>query len=169
MVFFLSSERFKDDMLNDNVADEYVKTAIMIAQQELVELLGDALYNKLEDMTSDGTIDGTVYQDLLNSFIVPMLEFRSMAELCVITSYKVGNIGLFQNYDQNANSNTLDTICFVEKHWSDKAEFYRHRLIKYLNKNCALFPEYRCSCENLSGPSENKVINTGIWLGGTKH
>ena len=166
MVFFLSSERLKADLLNDNVADEYIKSAIMIAQQELVELLGDTLYNKLEDMVTDGSIEDSPYQELLDSFVVPMLEFRSMAELCVITSFKVGNIGMYQNYDQNANSNELSTVKYIEKHWTDKAEFYRNRLVKFLEKNTSTYPEYKCNCENLSGPSDNKVVNTGLWLGG---
>lgn len=166
MVFFLSSERLKADLLNSNVSDEYIKSAVMIAQQELVELLGDTLYNKLTEMVTDSSIDGTPYQELLDSFIVPMLEFRSMAELCVITSYKVGNIGLYQNYDNNANSNELSTVKYIEKHWTDKAEFYRNRLVKFLERNTLTYPEYKCSCENLSGPSDNKVVNTGIWLGG---
>lgn len=166
MVFFLSSERLKADLLNSNVSDEYIKSAVMIAQQELVELLGDTLYNKLTEMVSDGSIEDTPYQELLDSFIVPMLEFRSMAELCVITSYKVGNIGLYQNFDNNANSNELSTVKYIEKHWTDKAEFYRNRLVKFLERNTLAYPEYKCSCENLSGPSDNKVVNTGIWLGG---
>lgn len=166
MVYFLSSERLKSDFANENISDEYIKSAVMIAQQELVELLGDTLYNKLEDMVTDGSIEDSPYQELLDSFVVPMLEFRSMAELCVITSFKVGNIGMYQNYDQNASSNELSTVKYIEKHWTDKAEFYRNRLVKFLEKNTSTYPEYKCSCENLSGPSENNLLKTGLFLGG---
>ena len=169
MVFFLSSERLKADLLNSNVSDEYIKSAVIISQQDLMEMIGDSLYNKLAEMVTDGTIEDTPYQELLDSFVVPYLEFKAMSELCFITSYKVGNIGLYQNYDNNANSNELSTVRYVQKHWEDKAEYYRNRLIKFLNRNLDLYPEFKCNCENLSGPSDNKVVNTGIWLGGTRH
>ena len=67
MVFFLSSERLKADLLNDNVADEYIRSAIITVQQDLTELLGDCLYSKLEEMVEDETINGTGYQELLDS------------------------------------------------------------------------------------------------------
>ena len=135
MVFFLSSERLKADLLNDNVADEYIRSAIITVQQDLTELLGDCLYSKLEEMVEDETINGTVYQELLDSYIVPFLEFCAMAELVLTTSFKVGNIGLFSNYDANANQNELSTVKYVEKHYRQKAEFYRNRMVKYLAKN----------------------------------
>lgn len=166
MVFFLSSERLKADLLNDNVADENIKSAVIISQQDLMEMIGDSLYNKLAEMVTDGTIEDTPYQELLDSFIVPYLEFKAMSELCFITSYKVGNIGLYQNYDNNANSNELSTIKYVQHHWEQKGEFYRNRMIKYLNQNKDKFPEYTCGCQNLTNPSENSITKTVLWLGG---
>lgn len=166
MVLFLSSERLKNDLLNDNVDDNYVRSATIIVQRDLRELIGDSLYEKLEDMVDNDTIEGTPYQELLDSFVVPYLEFNAMAELCVTTSLKIGNIGLYQNFDQNANSTELPTIKYVQKHWEQKGEFYRNRLVKYLNQNKDKFPEYTCSCQNLTNPSENSITKTGIWLGG---
>ena len=143
MVFFLSSERLKADLLNDNVADEYIRSAIIT------------------------TISGTVYQELLDSYIVPFLEFCAMAELVLTTSFKVGNIGLYSNYDANANQNELSTVKYVEKHYRQKAEFYRNRMVKYLAKNKDSFPEYDvCGCDSITNPSTNTITKTGIWLGG---
>ena len=166
MTLFLSSERLKADLLNDNVDDSYIRSATIIAQQELLEMIGDTLFNKLSEMVDNDIIEGTPYQKLLDDFIVPYLEFKVMGELCVTTSLKIGNIGLYQNFDQNANSTELPTVKYISTHYEQKAEFYRNRLIKYLNKNLDIYPEFRCNCENLSGPSDNKIVKCGLWLGG---
>lgn len=164
---FLTSERLKADFANDNVADEYIRSAILIVQQELVETIGDCLYGALEDKVADNTINGTPYQVLLDDYIVPFLEFNAMAELCVLTSFKTGNIGTFTNYDQNASNNELSTVKYIQNHWAQKGEFYRNRLLKYLDKNKSDFPEWnRCGCDGLTNPSDNSITKTNIWLGG---
>lgn len=168
MTLFLSSERLKADLLNDNVADEYVRSATIIAQRDLRELLGDCLYTALEGMVDDEHIDGTIYQELLDSYIVPWLEFRAMGELCVLTSFKVGNIGLYQNFDQNANQNELNTVKYIQNYWASKAEYYRNRLIKFLDQNADDVPQWKeCGyCNAITKPSHNNITRTGIWLGG---
>lgn len=168
MTLFLSSERLKNDLLNDNVADEYIRSATIIAQRDLRELLGDCLYEALENKVESDELDGTVYQELLDGFIVPWLEFRAMGELCVLTSFKVGNIGVFSNYDQNANQNELGTVKYIQNYWAQKAEYYRNRLVKFLDRNADEVPEWKdcCNCGVITSPSHNNITRTGIWLGG---
>lgn len=166
MVFFLSSERLKADLLNDNVADEYIRSATVIVQRDLRELLGDSLYTALEDRVENQTVEDTIYQELLDSFIVPWMEFKAMGELCVLTSFKVGNIGVYTNYDQNANQNELPAVKYIQNYWAQKAEYYRNRLVKFLDKNVEYIPEWKCNCDNITNPSHYSVVNTGIWLGG---
>lgn len=167
MVFFLSSERLKADFANDNIADEYIKSANITAHNYLREMIGDNLYQTLENMVTDGSIEESVYQTLLDDFIVPYLEFTVMGEMCVLTSFKTGNIGVFSNYDQNANQNELPTVKYVEKYWSQRAEFYRGRLLKFLDKHQEDYPEWRCGCTDEITPASNETITrTGIFLGG---
>lgn len=168
MVLFLSSERLKADLLNDAVDDNYIRSATIIAQRDLRELLGDCLYEALENRVENNDIPDTVYQELLDGYIVPWLEFRAMGELCVLTSFKVGNIGVFTNYDQNANQNELGTVKYIQNYWSQKAEYYRNRLVKFLDKNADDVPEWKncCNCGVITAPSRNRVSDTGIWLGG---
>ncbi len=168
MVFFLSSERLKSDLLNDSVSDEYIRSATIIAQRDLRELLGDCLYEALEAKVDNDELEGTIYKELLDGFIVPWLEFKAMGELCVLTSFKVGNIGVFTNYDQNANQNELNTVKYIENYWASKAEYYRNRLVKFLDKNADEVPEWKdcCNCSAITSPSHNNVVRTGIYLGG---
>ena len=168
MVFFLSSERLKSDLLNDSVSDEYIRSATIIAQRDLRELLGDCLYEALENRVENNDIPDTVYQELLDGYIVPWLEFRAMGELCVLTSFKVGNIGLYQNFDQNANLTELNSVKYIQEYWQQKSNYYRGRLIKFLDKNADDVPEWKdcCNCGVITAPSRNMVSDTGIWLGG---
>ena len=168
MTLFLSSERLKADLLNDNVDDSYIRSATIIAQRDLRELIGDCLYEALETKVDNDEIEDTIYQELLDNYIVPFLEFKAMGELCVLTSFKVGNIGLFTNYDQNANQNELNTVKYIENYWASKAEYYRNRLVKFLDKNADDVPEWKdcCNCGVITAPSRNNITRTGIWLGG---
>lgn len=168
MVLFLSSERLKADFANQNLADEYIRAATITSQNYLRELVGDCLYEALEYKVNNDEIEGTIYQTLLDDFIVPYLEFSVMGEMCVPTSLKQGNIGVFTNYDTNANSNELPSIKYVEAYWKQRAEFYRNRLVKYLDKNADDVPEWKdcCNCGVITAPSRNNITRTGIWLGG---
>lgn len=168
MVLFLSSERLKADLLNDAVDDNYIRSATIIAQRDLRELLGDCLYEALENRVENNDIPDTVYQELLDGYIVPWLEFRAMGELCVLTSFKVGNIGLYQNFDQNANLTELNSVKYIQEYWQQKSNYYRGRLIKFLDKNADDVPEWKdcCNCGVITAPSRNMVSDTGIWLGG---
>lgn len=167
MVLFLSSERLKADFANQNLADEYIRSATITSQNYLRELVGDCLYEALEGMVENDGVEG-IYKTLLDDFIVPYLEFSVMGEMCVPTSFKQGNIGLYQNFDQNANSTELPTIKYVEAYWKQRAEFYRNRLVKYLDKNADDVPEWKdcCNCGVITAPSRNNITRTGIWLGG---
>lgn len=168
MVLFLSSERLKADFANQNMADEYIRAATITSQNYLRELVGDCLYEALEYKVNNDEIEGTIYQTLLDDFIVPYLEFSVMGEMCVPTSFKQGNIGVFTNYDQNANSNELPSVKYVEAYWKQRAEFYRNRLVKFLDKNADDVPEWKdcCNCGVITAPSRNNITRTGIWLGG---
>lgn len=166
MVLFLSSERLKADFANENLADEYIRSASFTAHNYLREAIGDNLYETLENMVADGSVTGTPYQTLLDDFVVPFLEFTTMGEMCVPTSFKTGNIGVYSNYDQNANQNELPTVKYVEKYWQQRSEFYRNRMLKWLDKNTESIPEWKCSCDQLTNPSNNHVTKTGLWLGG---
>ena len=168
MTLFLSSERLKADLLNDNVDDSYIRSATIIAQRDLRELIGDCLYEALETKVDNDEIEDTVYQELLDNYIVPFLEFKAMGELCVLTSFKVGNIGLFQNFDQNANSTELNSVKYIQEYWQQKSNHYRGRLIKFLDNNADDVPEWMqcCNCGVITSPSHNKIDGVGLWLGG---
>ena len=167
MVFLLSSERLKADFANENIADEYIKSASITAHNYLREAIGDNLYGTLETMVEDGTLTETPYETLLNDFIIPYLEFTVMAEMCVLTSFKTANMGVYTNYEQNANQNELDTVKYVENYWAQRAEFYRNRMLKFLDKNSDSIVEWKCGCtDEITPASRNNVVRTGIWLGG---
>lgn len=168
MVLFLSSERLKADFANQNLADEFIRSATITSQNYLRELIGDCLYGALEARVVDEDLQGTAYQTLLDDFVVPYLEFSVMGEMCVPTSLKQGNIGVFTNYDTNANSNELNTVKYVEQYWKQRSDFYRNRLVKWLDRNADEIPEWKqcCNCSAVTPPSRDRVANTGIWLGG---
>lgn len=166
MVFFLSEQRLKADLLHDNVSGEYIRPAMITGQTVyLKETLGDSLYNTIEGMVSGGTVPQP-YKALLDDYIIPYLEFLVMAEITMNVSFKVRNLGVVTTNDTNATQSSMENTKYFQNYYQGKAEFYENRLRKYLTINAEDFPEYKvCDCnDQITNPKGSTY--GGIYLGG---
>lgn len=167
MVYFLSEDKIKE-YLNDNIQSEQINNAIELTQTiYLKQIIGDSLYKKLEVLISGGDLikpENERYKTLLDEYIQPYLIYQSISDLVVPLSYKLGNVGLFQNYGENINSQGMNDIKFIESHWRNKASFFENRLTTYLKGNTSYFKEYN-TCSDVT-PSRSTTQQTGLYLGG---
>lgn len=166
MVFFLSEQRLKNDLLHDNVSGEYIRPAMITGQTVyLKEALGDSLYNTIEGMISEGSVLEP-YKTLLDDYIIPYLEFLVMAEITMNVSFKVRNLGVVTTNDVNATQTTMENTKYFQNYYQSKAEFYENRLRKYLTLHTDDFPEYKvCGCnDQITNPKGSTY--GGIYLGG---
>lgn len=167
MVYFLSEDKIKE-YLNDNIQSEQINNAIELTQTiYLKQIIGDSLYKKLEVLISGGDLikpENERYKTLLDEYIQPYLIYQSISDLVVPLSYKLGNVGLFQNYGENINSQGMNDIKFIESHWRNKASFFETRLSTYLKGNTSYFKEYN-TCSDVT-PSRSTTSQTGLYLGG---
>ena len=165
MIYLLSEQRLKADFLNDNIASELILPSIQTAQDiYLRQTLGDSLLDKICCLVRENELEEP-YKTLLDEYIIIYLEYLAMAELCVPSTFKLGNIGVAQNYDSNVNTQTIQNVKYLESYYKQKASFYENRLTTFIQKHYNLYPEYN-TVSDVTVSSES-TLQCGIYLGGT--
>ena len=165
MIYLLSEKRLKADFLNDNIASELILPSIQTAQDIFLrQTLGDSLLDKICNLVRDNELDEP-YKTLLDEYVIIYLEYLAMAELCVPSTFKLGNIGVAQAYDNNVNSQTIQNVKYLESYYKQKASFYENRLTTFIQQHCNLFPEYRDTTTVTT--AQESTLQCGIYLGGT--
>lgn len=167
MVYFLSEDKIKQ-YLNDGIETEVLNNAIEISQTIfLKQIIGDSLYNKLALLITTGDLtlpENENYKHLLDEYIQPYLIYQSISELVIPITYKIGNVGVFQNIGEGVNSQGLNDVKYIQAHWNNKASFFENRLTTYLQGNTKIFKEYRTNTDVT--PSRSTTQQIGIFLGG---
>lgn len=166
MIYLLSEQRLKKDFLNDNIASELILPSIQTAQDiYLKQTLGSALYDIICELVENNSVVEP-YKTLLDDYIIIYLEYLAMAELCVPSSFKIGNIGVAQAYDNNVNTQSIQNVKYLESFYKQKASTYENRLVTYIQQNINYFPEYLATNEVVT--AKESTLQTGLFLGGTK-
>ena len=161
----ISVEELKQDgFINQNLENEYLYSAIDEAQDIFLrEIIGDSLYETLQNKLSEANIDG-VYQTLLDSYVKIYLKYKVLSLLCVPLTFKIRNIGIAQQFSNEVNTTSLEDTKYIQNYYEGKADFYANRLTKFLQNNKGNIPEYKCSCNDITEPNDNHPI-CSIYLG----
>lgn len=166
MANFISIDELKNSVLNANIEEEYIQPAIDEAQSiYLREILGDKLYNSINDKVQHNTLTGK-YLTLVNQYIKPYLTYMVQSLIVIPINFKTRNAGVINQYDNGFSTTTMKDTNYVKEYYDSKAQFYGNRLTEYLQKNAADFPEYGWSQDNITQPTLSQNV-TGIYLGGT--
>lgn len=166
MTYFISIDEIKqNNVINANVDTEYIEPALREAQDIFLrEILGDALYNAIENRINDNNLTGK-YATLVNQYIKPYLENRMLASLVVPISMKIRNAGVIQQFDQGFNQSSVKDVNYLADYYNGRVEFYGNRMTAYLSKNINDIPEWRYSDQNITNPTVSQNVST-IYLGG---
>ena len=155
----------QDGFVNQNLENEYLYSAIDEAQGIFLrEIIGDSLYETLQNKLSEVNING-VYQTLLDSYVKIYLKYKVLALLCVPLNFKIRNIGIAQQFSNEVNTTSLEDTKYIQNYYEGKADFYANRLTKFLQTND--IPEYKCSCNQITEPNELHPVSS-IYLGNSK-
>ena len=144
MTYFISIDEIKqNNVINANVDSEYIEPALREAQNIFLrEILGDALYNAIENRINGNNLTGK-YATLVNQYIKPYLENRMLASLVIPLSMKIRNAGVIQQFDQGFNSSNVKDVNYLADYYNGRVEFYGNRMTTYLSKNINDIPEWR--------------------------
>ena len=166
MTRFITVEELKQDgFVNQNLENEYLYSAIDEAQGIFLrEIIGDSLYETLQNKLSEANING-VYQTLLDSYVKIYLKYKVLALLCVPLNFKIRNIGIAQQFSNEVNTTSLEDTKYIQNYYEGKADFYANRLTKFLQTND--IPEYKCSSNQITEPNELHPVSS-IYLGNSK-
>lgn len=159
MTRFITDEELKaDGFINKNLEPEYLNTAAEEAQLIwLKEILGDGLYNKLDELVSAKTVYG-IYEELLNEYVKIYLKYKIIALLCVPLNFKVRNAGVITQFSNEMNSSPIAETKYIEEFYTQKADFFANRLSIFLNKNSKNIPEYKYCCNQITNPNDNHPV-----------
>lgn len=158
--------------ISDNLQDKFLQSAIRESQEiGLQGIIGTDLYIKLQTLVDSGDIelpDNKTYKDLLD-LSQYYLAYSTIAKLCVITTFKVNNIGVNTTTDDNVQVTSLKDTLTLENYYTGKADFYQKRIQDFCWKNKQQLTELNSCSQFKINPNLYTNDNTcGIWLGNAR-
>jgi len=166
-VLFISETFLKDNtQVSKNVDVKYIREAILWAQDsEIQPILGSTLYDKIKTDIAASTLTG-VYKTLVDSYVQVCLKHFVVAECTPMAHYKIMNKGLQIQDSENSQPASKSNVDFLVEKETNKAQWYRQRLIDYLCENSSDYPEYETpgTGADVIHPTRNNY-RTSIFLG----
>lgn len=175
----ISAQEVKaNSLINYNVEDSYLTFTINTVQEVYLEqITGTALFHKLQLLVynqAKGLENGIYletnaeYRKLLEEFVKPYMIARCQADILYNISYKIRNIGVSKNSDDNVSPADITEIRALEDQYKTYVDAYASKLSKYLYSTD--FPELEAAVpEYFEEPEMNSDYgNVGLWLGGSK-
>lgn len=177
------AELKQESLINQNVEEKVLNVIVQTAQEiYLCKIIGTPLYRKLQELVynkandNEGDkIDGEgyeVYNELLENYVKPYIKYKAVEQFTVENSFKMRNVGVVRNADTNVSYVDLDSIRFLQHHYSTYVAEYEDRLSKFICANKEQLPEVTAEIASYLEPAQidETFSNTGgLWLGNMKN
>lgn len=130
--------------------------------------LGTYFYEYLLAKYNAATLNAN--ETILVSKMQPAIAWRACADADIELGYQQKNKGPQTQSGDNSNSPPDKMIQFMNRHHSQKAEFYEQIMWDYLVKNKALFPEFTSTlnhnskCLDHCNRQENSKFNSQVFF-----
>jgi len=157
--------------ISDNVNSKVLATAIREVQEdELQEILGQLLFEKLQDLVESGEIsneENAKYKELLDKAQM-FITYRVIAEIIVMLNMKIDNAGLIQTRDENMDYMGLDDTMTMKNYYDTKASHYAYLLQNYLMEHLTEIPELtECQAWKIRSTLYS-AASPSVFLGGAR-
>ena len=130
--------------ISDNLNSKVLMTAIREVQDdELQEILGQLLLEKIQDLIEDKTIEdeeNKVYKDALDKAQL-FITYKVIANVIVMVNAKIDNAGLIQTRDENMDYMNLEDTFQLKNYYDAKAAHYAYLLQNFLMEHLSELPE----------------------------
>jgi hypothetical protein len=169
-ILFLTEQTFKDRTGASNMIDgKQIFPMIKVAGDMYIQpALGSRLYNRLQDGVQVGNLtpDETT---LINDYITDTLIWYTMSMLPMSMGFQLFSKGFLQKTSDESSAPSRKDLELIEEKYKSLAEFYKTRMIKYLQENYVKFFEYynTGSGWDVIEP-EDKAYTCPIYLGNTE-
>lgn len=97
----------------------------------------------------------TNYNNLLVTYVKPMLIHWAMVEYLPFAAYTISNKGVYKHGSENATNAEKNEIDFLLEKERKIAQHYTERFIDYISFNQDLFPEYNSNSNGDMYPDTN--------------
>lgn len=155
-------------IIGGTVDPEKIVQFIEVAQDTHIQnYLGGKLYNKMQELIIDNTIDdeeNSDYKHLLEAYIKPMLTWFSQSDYIPFAAFQISNGGVFRHTSENSQIASMEEINMLTRRALETAEFYTRRFMDYMDFNSVLYPEYTSTANEEMHPDRD-VNFGGIYLG----
>lgn len=152
-VLMCDTKDLKDlGFISEELDELLIPNAIQYIQDSKIQnVLGTELYQLLlseaehKENTKNDTVPYIIpekYAVLLYNYIFQCLGYFVQAELYLPTTNKLRNKGLLNTSDDKVTPIDYATLNSSIKYYNDRGEFYLDQLIRYLQQNITLYPEY---------------------------
>lgn len=173
MDILLTSTKFIRTVTNisDNVTDKYLLPALRESQEiNLQEILGTELLNKVKELIATGKIEDDTnkdYKELVDNCSY-FLAYATIANLCIITSFKIDNIGVNVTGDDNVNNLPMNDVFRLQDYYIHKRDFYALRLQRFIIRNHKKYPEVdKCQLDSIHS-NLYATATSNLFLGGRR-
>lgn len=162
LLFIQPNDMVEASVLGGNIDYDKITFNIISVQISVLEpLLGTILYDKIITDVTAATITG-VYNTIYVDYIKPITKNMAIAEYIEMSSYNLGNAGLFKNQPTNAEIVDKEESLFLAGKYRSLGQMYIQRFYKYICKNT--ITEYKQYQDEVNA---DKNINlTGGWYFG---
>ena len=144
----------RNTTISQSVDEDLIHPVILISQDRyILPILGTDLFEKLQTEIA-GTPSG-VYLTLLKDYVAKCLCQFTLATLYPVLRLRAVNHSVVQMNNEQGTSASHDDIQRLIDGATDMAEFYRQRLIDYLQDNTSSFPEYSSNADGMSPTTRN--------------
>ena len=140
---FISTDRLKrDSALGGSCDDNLLLPYILMAQDRyILPILGTDLNAKLISDIQGGSLTGN-YLTLLQTYIQPALVQFSFSVVLPFLRLRMVNNSIVTMSSEQGSSVAHEDLKPLINASMDQGEFYRERLIDYIQNNTSSFPEY---------------------------
>lgn len=162
--------------LDYNVDDVMIGSAIRTAQNVyLQDIIGSTLLERIQELVYNAIVgsgesiddeDKVMYKTLLDEYIENVLINKTMVEITTKVSFKIRNVGVAQNSEENINASSLANIKYIRNNYETLFCDSLNRMVEWLDENKAAFPELEvCQCGKSKPNLKKRYANTNIYLG----
>ena len=166
-IYLIDANTIKQySLVTDNVDEKFINPTIIQSQVlGLQPVIGTYLYDTICRMVDDGVVEQyTSYNTLLEEYIKPYLIQKVCSELQVALFAKFTNNGMRQNTTMQGNGIGRTDVVYLKEHYDNNATFYLNRMVKYIQANISLYPEYARIRTTADMHKDDNSYNTHIVL-----
>ena len=142
-ILFITEQTFKDRTGASNAIDaKQLFPMIKVAGDIYIQpALGSRLYKRLEDGIDADNLT-TNEKTLIDDYITDALVWYTMSMLPMSMGYQLFSKGFLQKTSDESITPSRADLELIEQKYKSMGEFYKTRLIKYLQTNYTLYYEY---------------------------